>query len=97
MDELILISPSKLESILRKIVQEEIIQVIPQRINTSNDSTELLTFKQTQLLLKISRPTLFKRMKDGTIPFKRVGRRLLFSKNEILNRLEISNVGKNGK
>ncbi len=50
-----------------------------------------LNSKEALLLLKISRPTLFKLMREGIIPFKRIGRRLLFDETEIKRNLKSFN------
>ncbi|MCC2599779.1 helix-turn-helix domain-containing protein [Sphingobacterium sp. FBM7-1] len=39
-------------------------------------------------LLKISQTTLTKRIKDKSIPYSKCGRRLLFSKSEVLNAIK---------
>jgi len=45
--------------------------------------TELMTRSEVCELLHISQPTLTKNMKNGTIRYKRVGRRVLFDKNQL--------------
>ncbi|MFD1630233.1 helix-turn-helix domain-containing protein [Pseudopedobacter beijingensis] len=45
---------------------------------------KFITREEVCELLKISHPTLTKRMNDGTIKFIRVGRRVLFDKNNLI-------------
>lgn len=45
---------------------------------------EFLTVQEACALLRISKPTLYKRMEDGTIPVKRMGSRVLFDRAELI-------------
>jgi excisionase family DNA binding protein len=87
MNEIILIQKEVLFNYLDERFQE-VLQEVRNCGKTTTIKEELITFKETLRLLKISRPTLFKRMKDGTIPFRRIGRRLLFSRNEIIEKIK---------
>lgn len=57
---------------------------------------ELLTRAETAALLRITLPTLYCQMKSGKLPFKRVGRRVLFSRREVLAAISTS-VRKGGR
>ena len=86
MNELIVISKEQLISIISEVVRQELSHVNREKL-PDTEPDEFLNALQVVIMLKISKPTLYKRMKDGTIPYKKVGRRLLFSKNEIINQL----------
>lgn len=78
-----------LEKTLRRIisetVQEELCKYFDKtKIELPNLSEEFLDSKQIRLLLKISKPTIYKLMKAQKLPFRHIGRRLLFPKSEVL-------------
>jgi predicted DNA-binding transcriptional regulator AlpA len=52
--------------------------------NIKEPPDQLIDRQEALRLLHLSSTSLWSRMKDGTVPFKRIGRRVLFSKNEIL-------------
>lgn len=81
MAEIVLIQLDELKMILSEVINKQLAEKTPQ---SDTQADEFLTTKQTQLLLKISKPTLYARMRDGSVPFKKIGRRVLFPKNEIL-------------
>lgn len=90
MKELVIISAAELQELLRSTVKQELIL-----LKTSDNKSvqdEILDFKETLKLLRISPPTLYKRMREGEIPFKRLGKRILFSKSELLNALQSAKV-----
>lgn len=89
MSEIIITTAEQLKQVIVEIFNKQIIRIPAE--NTQTLDEELLNFKQTLLLLKISKPTLFKKMKDGTIPYTRIGRRLLFKKSEVINSLKRRN------
>lgn len=43
-----------------------------------------LNTKEACALLRVSKPTLYKRMKDGTVPFFRIGKNIRFDKGALL-------------
>ena len=93
MPKVILTTSEELEEIISKSVQNVIREYeSTKNENTDSENEEMLTTLQILLLLKISKPTLYKRMKDGTVPYRRIGRRLLFPKNEILSSISKYNV-----
>jgi len=51
---------------------------------------EFLTVQEACNLLRISKPTLYKRMEDGTINSKRMGSRILFNRAELINTINKS-------
>ena len=56
-----------------------------------------LTRTQVAELLSISIVTLHRYQKEGLIPYRRVGRRILFSKSEVLEAIKITPKKKGGK
>lgn len=85
MEELIVISPDRLKEIIQLVLKEELAKYSLDKTSKECDNDEvLLNFKEAQRFLKISRPTLYARMKDQSIPFKKLGNRILFSKHDIV-------------
>lgn len=93
MDPLVILSTHDLKQLIK-----EVVLLTTEELNKSHNGIflphsedQILCSKEVLLLLKISKPTLFKKMKDGTIPYTRIGRRLLFKKNEVLDSLKRRN------
>lgn len=82
--ELVLISRDDLEQILADIIRKEIKNISITKTEIFNGEDDLISFKETERLLKISAPTLYNHMKNEIVPFSRLGRRLLFPKQTIL-------------
>ncbi|MFD2743149.1 MULTISPECIES: helix-turn-helix domain-containing protein [Sphingobacterium] len=53
-----------------------------------NEADETLCRLAVCELLNISETTMTKRLKDGSIPYSRVGRKLVFSKKEVLSAIK---------
>jgi excisionase family DNA binding protein len=88
MNELILLSKGQLNELLSQIIRDELKPFKNLQVEKSNsEEDEFITFNEAIRMLRISRPTLFKRIKDGTIPHRRIGKRLLFPKQLILRTL----------
>lgn len=49
-----------------------------------------LTREETAKLLKISYPTLWRYQQDGTLPYHRVGRSILFNKSDVVNATKVA-------
>ena len=88
---LVLIEIEELKQIIGQIVRSEIQDFYKSKssIDELSSVDELLNFKGIQRLLGLSRPTLFKRIADGSLPVKRLGRRLFFSRVEIFKALDM--------
>jgi excisionase family DNA binding protein len=82
--ELLLISRDDLEQILTDIIRKEIKNISITKTEIPTEEDDLISFKEARRLLKISAPTLYKHMKNGIVPYRKVGRRLLFPKQTIL-------------
>jgi excisionase family DNA binding protein len=87
--QIIITSPEELKELISEAIRTELnnLKVTNKQIFSQE---EYLTFNETPRLMKISRPTLFKRMRDNSIPYSRMGKRLLFPKSKIMKILEQS-------
>lgn len=55
----------------------------------SSDPIELMTEKQASVFLGVSRPTLLKLRKEGTIASLHIGNRIRYNKAELVKALEV--------
>lgn len=95
MNGIIVTTPVELHEIVGNAIKNALSDIrLLEKDDPRIEEEELLSFNQALLLLKISRPTLFKRMKDKTITYQRVGRRLLFPKRKILLDLEKQSINR---
>ena len=85
----VLISPAELESLIRNVFREELAAA-------GNQSKEkvLMNFNETIQFLGISRSTLNIWKSQGRLPYKKLGKRIFFNQQEILDALEDSNYSK---
>lgn len=70
------------------MVQKSVDKALNKEAEVDNNlkaQNEFLTVQEACALLRISKPTLYKRMEDGTITCTRIGARILFNKAELLN------------
>ena len=86
-ENIILFSLSKDE--LRKLIQD----AVREELNLKKQK-ELLSFKETCELLGISASCLNQWKAQSKIPFKKLGKRIFFSRSEILGALKESNYSK---
>ena len=63
----------------------------------TNIADGFLTRTQVAELLNISIVTLHRYQKEGLIPYRRVGRRILFSRSEVLEAIKITSKRKGAK
>ena len=84
------INDNKLVLIQYDVLMSGISNMLDEKIGSINTTTivegkeELLTREQIKNKLKISFPTLHKFMKEGKIPFKKIGKKTYFNYPEIL-------------
>lgn len=82
---LIPLTEEELKELLKSSFQEVLTES-----NSNKQNKELLSFKEVTSLLDISASTLNNWKRDGKIPFHRIGGRILFKYNEIIESLENS-------
>lgn len=88
MKELTLITMGKkdLKDVIREILEERRLNASKEpdnRLNPQED--EIFNTTQAAKFLKISRMTLHRRMAEGSVPHRRLGRRIMFPKLELLS------------
>lgn len=87
MEQKIIIIP---ESELNKIFNlmnkrfDEVLTQLEVKDKLNKDEVSYLTRKETALLLQVSLPTLTSYVKQGIIPANRIGSRVRFIKNDVL-------------
>ena len=79
------ISQTELRDIIKEAVHEEL---------SRKKEKELLNFKETCEFLGISPSALNKWKSENKIPFKRLGKRIFFNRQDIMLSLEESNYSK---
>lgn len=72
----------ELKTALREIIKEELLNIQPQKENQGKE--HLLSRKEACEFLHCSLTTLYNHQRKGVIPYYKVGRRILFSKKELL-------------
>ena len=77
------------EEELKELIKSSLQEVIEEN-KSMRRNKELLTFKEVTSLLGISASTLNNWKRNGKIPFHRIGGRILFKYNEIVESLENS-------
>ena len=82
---LIQASLSDIEAVVRKVLDDRLNDLIPQR---KEDTPLYLTRDEAAKMLRITLPTLNDWTKLGRIPVQRIGRRVLFALSDIENTLE---------
>ncbi|MBD1207034.1 MAG: hypothetical protein H9535_01280 [Ignavibacteria bacterium] len=86
---LLLMDSAQLETMLRRILDEHahsLLQSISDRQTQQSQTTDenrFLTRLEAAKALKITLPTLHKRMKDGKIQYQRLGRRILIVRDSL--------------
>src|SRR5690606_17055246 len=99
---MIQLDQNALRDCIRDAIKEELhifISSVQKTVdNTENKSTEkLLTKKEMADELDISLVSLTEWMKQGKIPYMRMGKRIYFKKNEVVNSMANFNHKKGGK
>ncbi len=75
-----------------EILKNEIEKLLKKDPNGSDGGDELIKIGDVCRLLKVSKVTVFAWMRDKKIPFHRIGARLFFKKQEVINSLKSSPV-----
>jgi excisionase family DNA binding protein len=85
-------SSGELHDQIRQVVRDELSEFSDLLANQvqakSNSEEKLLTRNQLAEKLGISLPTIWKKMRDGDLPYKRFGKKIFFSERDINNYLE---------
>ena len=87
MNHIVVLTKDELMQLISDCLDAKLDALINEKKHRQREQSEdqLLTTAETCCLLKISKPTLIKLKKNGKIPFREIGRRHLFSRNELLN------------
>lgn len=81
-----------LTNLINIAVENAILKLkVPADQPPSSPSDDFISFNDVKNMLKCSAVTLHAYKKQGKIPFHRIGRRVLFRKNEILDCLKTIN------
>lgn len=85
MNEIILngISFEQLKEEFKTIVQNEVQKIVSGLTTAPETAPELITRKETALILGISLPTLNDWTKNGTIPAQRIGTRVRYNRANV--------------
>ena len=79
-----IVTPEYLKEIVREVLAEEVPKLIPQQNTTQKHYTR----KEAAARARITLPTLDKYIQEGKIKAHRLGRRVLFSEDDINNAIE---------
>ena len=79
-----IVSSENLKEIVREVLTEEIPKLLPQKSTEGKHYTR----KEAAKLARITLPTLDKYIQEGKIKAHRLGRRVLFSEEEIKKAIE---------
>jgi len=77
------ISFEQLENSIKTIVQNEVQKIVSGLVPAPEPSPELITRKETALILGVSLPTLNDWTKNGTIPAQRIGTRVRYNRANV--------------
>lgn len=79
-----IVTPGDLREIVREVIIEEVPKLIPQK----STGEKYYTRKEAAKRARITMPTLDKYIQEGKIKAHRLGRRVLFSEEDIRNAIE---------
>ena len=79
-----IVTPGDLREIVREVIIEEVPKLIPQK----STGEKYYTRKEAARRARITMPTLDKYIQEGKIKAHRLGRRVLFSEEDIRNAIE---------
>lgn len=79
-----IVTPEYLKEIVREVLVEEVPKLIPRQHSTN----KYYTRKEAATRARITLPTLDKYIQEGKIKANRLGRRILFSEEDINNAIE---------
>ena len=79
---------SKLEPIFKRWIKEAQTEISPLRVEPTDHPEQLLTIQQAAEFLSLSVPTLYTKVSKGELPVMKQGKRLYFSRTELLDYLK---------
>ena len=88
-NQIVVVETDHLIELIKSAVQE-----VLQKKNENLDQKQIMSFHETCEFLGIHPSTLNKWKAEDKIPFKRLGKRIFFNKEDILNSLKVSNYQK---
>jgi len=86
---IIVVEVDQLINLIKLAVNE-----VLEEVNENHDQKQIMNFQETCDFLGIHPSTLNKWKAENKIPFKRLGKRIFFNKDDILNSLKDSNYSK---
>lgn len=75
---------SELEPIFKRWIKEAQDELEPKAYNSQNKVEGLLTVQEAANFLNLSKPTIYSKVSKRELPFMKRGKRLYFSKSELL-------------
>lgn len=85
---LVQLKVSDLQQLIKDAVKEEITKITKViQLNPQKEAPELLTREEVAKILKVSFTTLFHWNNDGTLPAKKIGKRVYYQRSVIMNKL----------
>ncbi|MBK3517714.1 helix-turn-helix domain-containing protein [Carboxylicivirga marina] len=79
---------SELKALLRETIQEELNTISSPQVTIETDS-KMLSREEASQFLGCSLTSLYNYTKSRQIPYHQVGRRILFSKSDLVNHLKV--------
>lgn len=76
---------SKLEPIFKRWIKEAQAEFQPTRFEPADHTEQLLTIQQAAEFLSLSVPTLYSKVSKGELPVMKQGKRLYFSRTELMD------------
>lgn len=97
-DQFVTLLASKITESVSHAAQNILSELKQQQHDKSDEVADgFLTREETMKLLKISAPTLWRYQQDGSLPYHRVGRTVLFCRIDVLNATKVIQKKKGAK
>ncbi|MBU1100598.1 MAG: helix-turn-helix domain-containing protein [Bacteroidetes bacterium] len=78
------INQCELKTLIESALRDVLLEMLPQNIASQNEADELLSQKQACLMLKVSPVTLWTWRKEKKVSYKKIGRKVFYSKRDLL-------------
>ena len=79
---------SKLEPIFKRWIKEALTEIQPIKVEPTDQPEQLLTIQQAAAYLSLTLPTMYRKVSIGELPAMKQGKRLYFSRIELLEYLK---------